>query len=623
MNIATILFTYNRPLHTNKVLAALSHNTVLPNKLFIFHDGKKKTTIEKDWNEVETVIHNIAWCDNEIITSNFNKGLADSVSEGVSYVLSKYDAAIVLEDDCVPHPQFMEYMVMALQKYADASRVFSIGASAEPIDVPNNGCDAYFVGRINSCGWGTWKDRWKFFEREYRILGRIKKNSSLSKWLDIWGQDLESTLINNIYGKTDSWAVFWALNVISERGLCLSPYESLVNNIGFDGSGVHSGVAKIDWKERPISKQTKIKLPDKIEVIDDYEILFADYYPWINPLTRETHNRKLAYNLLATAHRDDAMSMWCKRNSVTKICIWGTGIICKELLYRLRNFVQVIGIIVSHPQTDVEDGVKVYRPDNIPKDAEKIIVIPGYDIARIKKMVTEEEASKFITLISFLEYKPLKMDMINATNSNIKTYGSEYGGFSILEMESIELVYSFGLGEDISFSEAIFNKYQPEIWGFAPTPKSIDYINKQSISKNKKFHFEKIGLSDKNGSACFFLPKNEKYVSGSIYNRDELHSQGIEVRMENLNSIANRLNHSKIDILKLDIEGSEFDVIKSIDFTKIDISQICIEIHDRFFVDGNRRVAELDEKLVGNGYVLIAISATQEELTYVKEKLIG
>ena len=147
MNVATILFTYNRSKHTRQVLDALSRNTVLPDKLYIFQDGPKRTTNQKEWKAVSDVINAVSWCDTEIVISNYNKGLANSIKSGVSQVLQLYDAVIVLEDDCVPHPQFMEYMVKALEKYESKKEVYHIGASSEPVEVNENGTCAYFFGK--------------------------------------------------------------------------------------------------------------------------------------------------------------------------------------------------------------------------------------------------------------------------------------------------------------------------------------------------------------------------------------------------------------------------------------------------------------------------------------------
>ena len=74
MKIATLLFTYNRSYHTEQVLAALKENTVLPQKLIVFQDGRKRETDINEWNKVNSLIHKIDWCDHEIVVSGYNKG---------------------------------------------------------------------------------------------------------------------------------------------------------------------------------------------------------------------------------------------------------------------------------------------------------------------------------------------------------------------------------------------------------------------------------------------------------------------------------------------------------------------------------------------------------------------
>ena len=279
MKIVTILFTYNRPVHTGKVLDALSKNTILPEKLFIFHDGKKDSTNTEDWNAVEDVIHGVCWCDCECITSEFNKGLADSVVYGVTTVLKDYDAVIVLEDDCVPHPQFMEYMTACLNIYCENKEVYSVSGYAYPIDVVSQyDSDVYAVGRVSSLGWGTWKDRWSSFKRDYTMLTKMKKDEILSRRLAIWGSDLETMCIANLKGQIDSWAVFWALDAIYKEKICINPYFSLITNIGYDGSGVHSGdggAPHIFVEER---KDISFKIPRDIKIEKRVEIAFSKLY---------------------------------------------------------------------------------------------------------------------------------------------------------------------------------------------------------------------------------------------------------------------------------------------------------------------------------------------------------
>ena len=275
MKTAAILFTYNRPWHTSKVLEGLSRNTVMPDKLYIFHDGKKDITNEDDWNKVEDIIRDVDWCGCEVITSAINKGLADSVVFGINYVFKSYDAVIVLEDDCVPAENFVSFMMQCFEKYKNDEKVFSVSGYSYPIDIQEDEFDIYGCGRSSSWGWGTWGDRWKIFNKDYELIRRIKQEENMSRYLAIWGNDLEDMVVGNVRGTIDSWAVFWALNIISKGGICINPYKSLIKNIGLDGTGVHCGNDKT--YEVLLSREGKkiFNLPDKIDFREEVVEAFA------------------------------------------------------------------------------------------------------------------------------------------------------------------------------------------------------------------------------------------------------------------------------------------------------------------------------------------------------------
>ena len=204
MKIATILFAYNRSRHTRTVLEALRESEVMTDKLFVFQDGIKNNTDVKEWKKVSDVIHGITFCDTEVMIEQANKGLANSIIDGVNYVFQNYDAVIVLEDDCVPHPKFITYMIQSLNKYETEQKVYSIGGYAWPIELKKDEEDAYFCQRISSCGWGTWRSRWKQFERDYMLLKKIIQNPESKRRLDTWGLDLPGQLNGNITGECDS-----------------------------------------------------------------------------------------------------------------------------------------------------------------------------------------------------------------------------------------------------------------------------------------------------------------------------------------------------------------------------------------------------------------------------------
>lgn len=277
MHIATIVFTYKRSRHTRKVLEALQKNTVIPEKLFIFQDGLKEDDDIEEWNKVNELIKKIDWCDTDVIVSEQNKGLASSVVSGINYVLSEYDAVIVLEDDCVPSVNFINFMLQCFKKYQEDKRVYSVTGYAWPIELSGDQYDVYGCGRISSWGWGTWKDRWEQRKVDSGILERIKKDQSKSRYLAMWGNDCERMFLERMNGYNDSWAIYWALYVIENKGICINPYKSLIQNIGLDGSGTHSGITDNYQVELSEELQSEFALPDHIDIPHTAEMAYADF----------------------------------------------------------------------------------------------------------------------------------------------------------------------------------------------------------------------------------------------------------------------------------------------------------------------------------------------------------
>ena len=294
MKVATIVFVYNRSNHTKKVLNGLKYNYKLPEKLFIFQDGLKDKDNKEEWIKVNRLIHEIDWCNNEVIVSDYNKGLSDSILSGINYSFKRYDAVIVLEDDCVPTANFISFMNQCFEKYKDNKKIYSIGGYSWPIMLQKKEYDIYGCGRISSWGWGTWKNRWIIYEKDYEIIRKMKQDKELSRNLAIWGNDLEDTLVGNVRGICDSWAVFWALNVILKQGICISPYQSFIKNIGMDGSGVHCGISDQFEVECIDSKKDRFYLPDALSLLDETITAFASLYGSYTAISKYNSDTKKA-----------------------------------------------------------------------------------------------------------------------------------------------------------------------------------------------------------------------------------------------------------------------------------------------------------------------------------------
>ncbi|MDB5024600.1 MAG: methyltransferase, FkbM family [Mucilaginibacter sp.] len=197
-------------------------------------------------------------------------------------------------------------------------------------------------------------------------------------------------------------------------------------------------------------------------------------------------------------------------------------------------------------------------------------------------------------------------------------YGNQYGGFYVYPdlLNENSIIYSFGIGQDISFDTAIIKNHNCQVFGFDPTPKSINWIKSQNAST--KFTFLDLGISDRSGLFDFFLPKNSDHVSGSITVQDNINvNEKITVKMKCISDIMRQLEHTHIDILKMDIEGAEYAVIENILDSNVSIDQILVEFHDRFVENGTFKTQQIIKHLNDKGYEIFAISDSFEEISFI------
>lgn len=186
-----------------------------------------------------------------------------------------------------------------------------------------------------------------------------------------------------------------------------------------------------------------------------------------------------------------------------------------------------------------------------------------------------------------------------------RKYGSDYGGWWIStdNLDDDLIIFSFGLGEDVSFDIEILKSYNCKVYGFDPTPKAIKYI--ESLKLDKNFILHQYALSDTNGKLTFSLPENENHVSGSL---EMINSNNkIEVECKNLTTICREIKVDKIDIMKMDIEGSEYKVIENMLQGGVFPKQILIEYHHFFDSLTNKDTKNSIKLLLDNGYDLFYI----------------
>ncbi len=243
MNLAPIiLFVYNRKWHTKETINALKKNHLSSkSELFIYSDGPKNKKDLDKVNEVRQYLETIQGFKKvTIIKKEKNQGLATSIISGVTEIINKYGKVIVLEDDLVTSPYFLNFMNKALDYFEDNEKVWHISGWSIPIDL-NNESDVYLYRVMNCWGWATWSKHWKYFEKNTsKLLDQFSTNDIKLFNLDGTYNNFWKQVVLNHKNKLETWAIFWYAVIFKNNGLCLNPCKSFVRNIGFDGSGNHT-----------------------------------------------------------------------------------------------------------------------------------------------------------------------------------------------------------------------------------------------------------------------------------------------------------------------------------------------------------------------------------------------
>ena len=196
-------------------------------------------------------------------------------------------------------------------------------------------------------------------------------------------------------------------------------------------------------------------------------------------------------------------------------------------------------------------------------------------------------------------------------------FGSDFGGWSvateILTKDSV--IYSVGVGEDISFDLALIDRFGVTIYAFDPTPRSIEWVRRQSLPDG--FVLCKYGLADLDGEVVFNPPENPEHISHTILDRPAVNEKGIIVPVKKLETIMKDLGHNRIDVLKMDIEGAEYQVIQDLSQSNIRPSQILVEFHHRFLDVGLEKTRAAITQLNDMGYCLFSVSDSGEEFGFI------
>lgn len=235
------LFVYDRPEHAYRTIAALKDNELASESdLYVFSDGPRGDADVSAIERTRAVLRGISGFRSVCIsTEERNLGLANSIISGVTRICDIHDQVIVVEDDLVTSRYFLRFMNDALNYYRNDERVGSVhgywypSASRLP--------DTFFLRGASCWGWATWTRSWRLFESDGKKLLHELEMRRLTHLFDLQGAiSYTQMLRDQIARRNNSWAIRWHASMFLEGKLQLSPGTSLVQNIGFDGSGTHT-----------------------------------------------------------------------------------------------------------------------------------------------------------------------------------------------------------------------------------------------------------------------------------------------------------------------------------------------------------------------------------------------
>ena len=238
-----VFVIFNRPDTTQRVFEEIAK--VRPRKLLVIADGPRadRKGEAEACLETRSIIEKVDW-DCEVLR-NFaekNLGCKHRVSSGISWAFEQVEEAIILEDDCIPHPTFFEYCERLLDIYRDDERIMSISGDNFQFGRKRGDYSIYFSRHFHVWGWASWRRAWQYYDVDIKLWPAIRTNGRL---YDVLGNIAEVSYWSQVFDdvsadRVDTWDYQWTFAHWMNRGLCILPQVNLVSNIGFGENATHT-----------------------------------------------------------------------------------------------------------------------------------------------------------------------------------------------------------------------------------------------------------------------------------------------------------------------------------------------------------------------------------------------
>lgn len=282
--VAFIIF--NRPELTERVFQEIRR--LKPQMLLVVADGPRsgKQGEAERCAATRTVIDQVDWpCTVLKNYSDANLGCRGRVSSGLDWVFEQVEEAIVLEDDCLPSPDFFSFCERMLERYRHDQRVMHIGGTNFQAGRKRGDGDYYFSRLTHIWGWATWRRAWRYYDVDLKRFPAFRKMAQIAntvpdqKMQDYWMKHFELIHRNEF----DTWDFQWTFAVWHQNGLSVIPNENLISNLGFGSGATHTHDAYNIFAEMQVGSVDSYIAPSCVlpEVAADYftfETMTKRYY---------------------------------------------------------------------------------------------------------------------------------------------------------------------------------------------------------------------------------------------------------------------------------------------------------------------------------------------------------
>lgn len=235
LDTPVVLSIFNRPAFTEVVFQAIAQ--ARPRRLFVLADGPRSPAEAELCAQTRAVTQRVDWdCDVTTDFSDVNLGCRRRCASGFDSVFAQVDAAIFLEDDCVPDPTFFRFCEVMLERYRDDTRVMMITGS-NYLETWKAERQSYHFSYLGSpWGWASWKRAWKFYDVTMKSWG---DEGIKARVRDVLADDecfsLQARRFDALYanpGDRHSWDLPWSLARLAQSGLTVVPAVNLISNRG-------------------------------------------------------------------------------------------------------------------------------------------------------------------------------------------------------------------------------------------------------------------------------------------------------------------------------------------------------------------------------------------------------